>query len=129
MTTTVSRAGEWIFGRFPDQPTDRQINHYKNMWWRVALSHIPPRDPRFEFEIDLGIAQIPAVLSHKPLRFNQKGDGQYICFFFPERWMTTQEEQFFPYQLTQHPQVTAAKMTVVEMVTKSPLIIRDPEKT
>ncbi len=123
--TTVRRAGDWIFSKFPAKPTDRQLATYKNLWWRVALSHIPPRDERFEFERDFGMPLIPAVLEHRPLRFGLKvdGGGQHLTFVFPERWLTTQEEYSFVSRLTEHPEVKAAKLTVVDLVTKSPLLI------
>ena len=122
---TVTQPGRWINDIFPTKMTTEQIKTWNNIWWRVALMHIPPRDSRFDYERDFGMGQIDAVLNKEPLNMSvvTKGGGQHIMFVFPERWLSTQEEQMFPYELKNNPQIKKAKMTVIDLVTKSPLII------
>lgn len=126
MSVTVSRPGDWIGGLFPPSPTREQLEAHRNIWWRVCLMHIPPRDPRFEFELEFGMQHIEAVLEHRPFNVGTTTDcgrGQHILFVFPERWMTTQEEYVFVPMLQAHPQIVEKQMTVVDLVTKSALII------
>ncbi len=118
---TATVAGAWIFAKFPKLRTPRQLAQNKNFWFRIALSHIPPRDERFEYERDIGMAAIPHVLAHTTLRV--AGDPPSLDFFFPERWMSTQEEQAFVYRLMSHPQLTGLPLVRVDIVTKSPLLI------
>lgn len=121
----VSRPGDWIFNEFPRKPTKRQLEHWFNVFWRVALLWIPPRDERFEYLRDMGAAQIDAVLNNLPLNMSAttESGGQHIMFIFPERHMTTQEESVFADSLARHHQIIHAKMTVIEIATKSALIL------
>lgn len=123
----ATKPGEWLNDIFPRKMTDRQLKDCFNIWWRVALMHIPPRDPRFDFDRDWGMPKIEAVLEHKLLKMDTMVEtgGQQIMFVFPERWMTTQEEYFFSSMLKSHPQIRDAKLTIIDIVTKSPLIIGD----
>ena len=122
---TVTRPGQWRDELFPKSITKRQVEIWGNIWWRVALMHIPPRDSRFDYDRDFGLGQIEAVLNKEPLNMGvvTKGGGQQIMFVFPERWLSTQEEQIFPVALSENPQIKKAKMTIIDLVTKSPLII------
>ncbi len=87
--------------------------------------HIPPRHSRFEYELNMGMAQIDAVLNHEPLNMSTvtEDGGQHIMFVFPERWLSTQEEYIFAGKLEEHPQIKKATLTIIDLVTKSPLII------
>lgn len=87
--------------------------------------HIPPRDERFEFIREMGTGLIQVILEHKPLDFRVKTNdgGQALQFTFPERWMSTQEEYIFYSKVATHPQIKNAKMTIIDLITKSPLII------
>lgn len=126
MATTVSAPGAWINRFFPRHQTDRQMREWKNIWWRVLVSHIPPRDPFFEYERDFGSGLIPAVLAGDPFRPDMLvGDGRGIrlLFVFPERHLTTQEEYIFLHKLKEHPLVMGAQLAVIDVVTKSPLLI------
>ena len=116
--------GDWIFSQFPTHPTARQLQHWKNIFWRVALMWIPPRDERFEFINEMGRAHLDAVLNNQLLKISKTNNGgQRIFFVFPERYLTTQEEHVFCDCLARHDQILAAKLTIIDLVTKSPLII------
>jgi hypothetical protein len=125
MTVTAGRPGDWIFNEFPDTPTDRQLKYWRNIFWRVAVMWIPPRDPRFDMWRDMGSGQIEAVLHNEPLKMavTTEDGGQHIMFLFPERHLTTQEEQQFPVCLYRHHQIVDAPLTVIDLVTKSALIV------
>ena len=125
MTITAGRPGDWIFNQFPDTPTDRQLQYWKNIFWRVAVMWIPPRDARFDMEREMGVGQIENVLQNKPLNMavTTSDGGQHIMFVFPERHMTTQEEQQFPDCLARHHQIIDAPLTIIDLVTKSALIV------
>jgi hypothetical protein len=123
---TVTKPGQWIESFFPKAMTMEQVKAWKNIWWRVALMHIPPRDDRFQFERDFGMGQIQAALNKEPLnmgRVTKTGKGQQIMFVFPERWLSTQEEQLFIPALYENKQIKDAGLTIIDIVTKSPLII------
>ena len=125
MPMKTTKPGEWINDLFPNRPTERQLQDCINIWWRCCLMHIPPRDERFEFDRDWGAPKIKAVMEHLPITLDKTVDsgGQHIMFVFPERWMSTQEEYMFVPMLKTHPQITSAKMTIIDLVTKSPLIV------
>lgn len=118
--TTVQRPVEWVSQYFPKSPTDRQLQEWRNIWWRVAvIKNIPPTDPMFEYMLAMGMPLVDKVLFHQPLGLT----NSYLMFVFPERWMTTPEEQLFIPMLRSHPEVASAKMTIIDIVTKSPLIV------
>lgn len=122
----ATQPGDWIFSQFPTKPTTRQLLHWHNIFWRVALMWIPPRDERFEFIKEFGASQIDAVLNNQPIKMGKvtsSGEGQHILFVFPERYLTTQEESVFVDCLARHDQIMAAKLTIIDVVTKSPLIV------
>lgn len=125
MTIKVSSPGRWINDLFPSKPTDRQLQDCFNIWWRVCLMHIPPRDQRYEYERDFGMPKLEPILEHRPFKLDTivKGGGQQLLLIFPERWLTTQEEYMLVPQIKSHPQVKDAKLTIVDIVTKSPLIV------
>jgi len=125
MSIRAVKPGSWINDLFPKGPTERQLQDCFNIWWRICLMHIPPRDTRYEFDRDWGMGQIDAVMEHLPIKLDHSvsGGGQQIMFVFPERWMSTQEEYMFVPMLKSHPQIVEAKLTIIDIVTKSPLII------
>ena len=124
-TIKATHPGDWIFSQFPTHPTDRQLQHWKNIFWRIALMWIPPRDERFEFINEIGRTQLDPVLNNQPLKMTTtpNGSGQHILFIFPERHLTTQEEHVFCDCLTRHHQILTAQLSIIDVVTKSPLII------
>lgn len=125
-TITTHRPGDWIGALFPASPTDRQMEMCLNIWWRVCVMHIPPRDQRFECEREFGSGKLDAVLTHQPLLPDYRtknGKGRHLLFVFPERHLSTQEEYVFVPRLITHPDIQSAKMTVIDLVTKSPLIV------
>lgn len=79
----------------------------------------------FEYTLEMGRNNIVPILEHKPidLRAETSGGGQALIFMFPERYLTTQEEQIFVTHLMSHPQIVEGKMTIVDIATKSPLMI------
>lgn len=125
MSIKVNNPARWVSDLFPDKMTPEQIANCKNIWWRVALTHIPPRDPEFEYLKEWGAGNIEPALYHEPLKLSAetKGGGQHVGFFFPERHITTQEEYVFVPMLKSHPQIVNAKLTIIDIVTKSALII------
>lgn len=125
MTITARRPGDWIFKEFSDTPTDRQLQYWKNIFWRVAVMWIPPRDARFDMCREIGARQIEAALHNKPLNMGltTSDGGQHVMFVFPERHLTTQEEQQFPDCLARHHQIIDAPLTIIDLVTKSALIV------
>ena len=116
--------GAWLDELFPKGPLSCQLERRRNIWYRCVLSWIPPRDPRWEYELEMGSPMIPNVFSGEPLspRKTVVG-GQHLYFCFPERHMSTQEEHGFIYALENHSDVTSRTMSVIDIVTKSPLII------
>ena len=125
MSITVSSPAEWVSNLFPESPTDRQLKDCFNIWWRVVCCSIPSRDPEFEYMKDFGAGNIVPALEHDTLKMSvsTKDGGQHLGFFFPERYITTQEEYMFVPMIKDHPQVKKAKFTIVDIVTKSPLIV------
>lgn len=65
------------------------------------------------------------ALEHDNLNISTQteGGGQHLGFFFPERHTTTQEEYMFVPMLKSHPQIFDATLTVIDIVTKSALIV------
>ena len=124
-TVRATKPGDWLFKHLPSKPTKRQFAYWNNIWWRVALPWLPPRDSRFDFIRDMGSPQLDKVLANEPLKFDHttKSGGQHLLFVFPERHLTTQEEYTFVPSLYAHHQIIDAKMTVIDLVTKSALII------
>ena len=125
MTIRAGQPGDWLFKFLPNKMTERQLAHWRNIWWRIALTWIPPRDSRFDFMREMGSPQIDNVLTNKPLKFGVQtdGGGQHILFVFPERHLTTQEEHIFVPSLWGHHQIVDATLTIIDIVTKSPLIL------
>jgi hypothetical protein len=120
----VSKPGDWIGDLFPEAPTPRQMETWGNIWWRVVLPWIPPRDSRFDFERDFGMTKIDDVLNKKPLKLDTTvKSGGHVLFVFPERWLSTQEEYTFTPDLKENPTIKNSKMTIIDIVTKSPLIL------
>lgn len=121
----VGQPGDWIGELFENGPNDRQIETWKNIWWRICLMHIPPRDSRFDYEREMGSQLVESVLEHRSLNVKKTkaGDGQRLLFVFPERYMTTQEEYYFIPMLRKHPDVVDMKLNIIDVVTKSALII------
>ena len=121
----ASKPGDWIFDQLPKEMTERQLKDWFNIFWRVALMWIPPRDERFDYIREMGSGQIDAVLNNEPLKMSAttSNGGQHIIFIFPERHMTTQEEYVFADCLVKHHQIVDAPLTIIDMVTKSPLLI------
>jgi hypothetical protein len=126
MTIRAGIPGDWIFNEenFGKTITTRQLQEWQNIWWRVAVLHIPPRDQRFDFFREMGSGLIDKVFAHQPLGVHRiKEGGQRLFFVFPERHMTTQEEYYFLQRLQTHPDIVSAKLSIIDIVTKSPLII------
>lgn len=110
---------DWFIEAFPKEPVESQKRDIPNIWFRVGvMKDIPPTDSRFEYCLDMGMPNIEKILFHEPLNL----DGE-LTFVFPERHMTVHDEHGFVYMLVKHPQIRAAKMTIVDIVTKSPLLI------
>lgn len=85
----AGRPLSWIFdeGHFSSSPTHEQIKEWKNIWWRVALSWIPPRDSRFDYGREMGCNLIDNVFNKCPLGIAKtKSGGQHLMFVFPERY-------------------------------------------
>jgi len=118
MTTTKVHHGNPFDGFFPEERTERQKSRYSNIWFRVCVSQIPPRDDQFEHQLDMGRLLIPNILEHK--RFTNNGS---LFFCFPERWMSQKEQYHFIELLVHHPSIVKAEMTVVDMFTMSPVIL------
>lgn len=125
MSTTAKRPGQWIGELFPKRPTTEQLQEWRNIWWRVVVTSVPPRDQKFEYEREMGGPLVEKVLRHQPLGLTKIGEkgGQHLLFVFPERWMSTQEEQAFVPLLRVHPDIWNASLTIIDIATKSPLII------
>jgi hypothetical protein len=87
--------------------------------------HIPPRHSRFDFERDFGSTHLPNILEGIPFKMHQmtQSGGQHLLLVFPERHLTTQEEYALVPALQKHPQIKDAPLTIIDLVTKSPLII------
>lgn len=120
----VSKPGDWISDLFEKGPNAEQLKEYRNIWYRIVVSWIPPRDPRWEYELNFGARDVEAVLNGTQLSpKNRVEKGQHLYFVFPERHMSTQEEYIFLHKLENHPDVMNLGLTIVDMVTKSPLII------
>ncbi len=120
----ISHPGRWVAELFEmTGPSEEQLKLHKNVWFRVALSWIPPRHERFDYERDMGMPDIEAVMEHLPLSMGGTKENPQTMFVFPERWLTTQEEQQFVPMLKSHPQIRDAKLATIDMVTKSALIV------
>ena len=74
-----------------------------------------PRDPFFEFMIDMGRMDIEDMFQTKPFRPGS------LSFIFPERWMSVHEQQRFVSAIEENP--TVDRLTSVDLITSSPLII------
>lgn len=122
MSRTKINQGNPFDGYFPDGRTERQKSRYPNIWFRVCVSQIPPRDDQFQFQLDMGRALIPQILEHK--KFSNNGN---LTFCFPERWMSQNEQIHFIELLVHHPSVVKSKLTIVDMFTMSPLILTNLE--
>jgi hypothetical protein len=109
---------EWISQFFPKGPTNRQISEWGNIWWRVVVSSLPPRHEQFEYMRSIGSGLVESVLLHQPLRSHR-----HLCFFFPEQMLSTQEEQLFVPMLQSHPDVVNEPFTIIDICTKSALLI------
>lgn len=105
------------FGKTPPAPEERYV---PNMWWRVLVSkNIPPRDEMFEYTRDMGSPHLEALLKGEPI----PAFGGHLTLYFPERWMSVQEQTAFHCAVICHPQVAASKLTTVDVVTMSPMLI------
>ncbi len=121
---TARKPGSWIGEHFPKCMTERQMLEWRNIWWRVCVSHIPPRSERFEFERDFGCGKLEAILEHQPLNLKPVCDGGYhLLLMFPERHLSTQEEYVLVPLLAKHPEIREMKLIIIDIVTKSPLIV------
>lgn len=117
--TFVGGPLEWFTSAFAKGPTESQKRDIPNIWFRVGvMKDIPPTDSRFEYCLDMGMPNIEKILMHEP--FNLQSE---LTFVFPERHMTVHDEHAFIYMLVKHPQIRAAKLTTVDVITKSPLIV------
>lgn len=76
-----------------------------------------PRDPRWEFALDMGMPKIEKVLKHEPI-----GKGPHY-FMFPDRWMVPIESARFVSALSKNPD--AASFDRVYIVTHAPYIVGD----
>lgn len=120
MGITAHHPGELFAKHFDKKPNNEQLQQWINIWWRVLVAkNIPPDDPMFEYESEMGRPLILPIMKHQPINLS----GKHLLFMFPERHMTTPEEQLFIPLLQTHPQVWAADFTVIDIVTKSPLIV------
>ena len=104
------------FESFGDGPNEDQKKRNPKIWFRVLVSQLPPRDEQFLFHLEMGRSHIQAVLEHRKLGSNN------LFFCFPERWMCAKEEMMFIPLLEKHPEILKSQLTIVSMITKSPLI-------
>lgn len=119
------KPAEWIFEHFDRKMADRQHEYWGNIFWRVAVMSIPPRDPRFEFIKEMGCGQLDNILCDRPINMSATTErgGQHLRLVFPERHLTTQEEHILVPCLQWHHQIKDAPLTIIDIVTKSPLMV------
>lgn len=118
MNSTKISTGNPLDGYFPKEPTESQRKRFANIWFRVCVSQIPPRDSQFDFQLDMGRNLIEKVLHHTAFANNGT-----LFFCFPERWLSQKEQYYFVPLLTKHPSIVKADMTQIDMITMSPLIV------
>lgn len=117
--TFVGGPLEWFTSAFAKGPTESQRRDIPNIWFRVGvMKDIPPSDARFEYVREMGSAYIEPILLHEQFHLQSE-----LTFVFPERHMSVHDEHAFIYMLVKHPQIRAAKMTTIDVITKSPLIV------
>jgi hypothetical protein len=84
--------------------------------WRVGcVKMASPRDKRFDMLRDSGMNLLDKVFNNDELP-----EG-HLTFIFPERHMGVHEQQAFTHALSKHK--SANKITQVDLITSSPLII------
>lgn len=84
-----------------------------------VIKNLPPRHQFFEDFRDLGLKDIDRVFSGGSFR------GSNLCFVFPERWMSVKETVNFMQSLHNHPDALAGRITRVDLITSSAVMLTD----
>jgi len=114
----------WMGQFFPAKgPTPKQKTHWSNIWWRVLVSMVAPRDEFFDARRDVGAMRIEPVLQKGALYLTER--RFHLGYFFPERWLTVDEEEEFVNNLVTHPEVAEADLVVIDLITKSQSIVKN----
>ena len=111
ITTIASLLDSWL----GDIDPETGKVHYPFGWRIGCVKMASPRHERFDLVRDVGSLLVDQIFNNQSL-----SDG-HLTFVFPERHMSVHEQQAFTHALTKHKD--AGKITQVDMITSSPLII------
>lgn len=104
--------GGWMPNRDPNLPFSVRV---------AVIQTRPPRDPYFEYIVDVGKLNISRALYNEP-GLAVRPDTN-LMFVFPERHMSVREQQMFVYGLVNHDETE--NIGHVDIVTSCPLILSD----
>lgn len=104
---------------FADHVPHQGLNPYKDFVVQlIVYKDIPPRDPRFEFNREMGMSFLDGIMNLKSC-----GLGGNLLFMFPERWLSVHEQRAFMWALDKNPD--KKKITRIRIGTSCPLIVGD----
>lgn len=85
----------------------------------LCVSNIPPRDEMWELEREMGSGFLDDLMNcNKITNF----DGE-ITFFFPERWLSVQEQSAFTLAIEAYQKKYKPVLKMIQIATSSPMIV------
>lgn len=101
------------------QQTERDREVYPHFLVRCALPYRrPPRHEFFAYVLEMGSGHLDNILVHRPGTLHDT-----LTLVFPERHLNVSEQQQLLARLNTHPDAKAGRITCVDIVTISPLVV------